>query len=506
MSKGQKMNLQLFAMKNLDLIQAKKTEIMQKMNQAIKDGNEEGFAQAFTEFSDMLQEAVLSEAKGLVQAADNHVLAGRGVRSLTSSETEYYQKLIDAMKSPNPKQALTELNVTMPETVIESVFEDISESHELLEAINFQPTGALTEFITSTLNGRQLATWGKLTGEIVKELSAGFMTINLAQKKLSAFLPISKAMLDLGPVWIDRYVRAQLSEAIYNGLEEGIIDGSGVDSPIGMRRNPNSALDPVEGYDVQPLVVLNELTPNSYGEIIAGLTVAPTGLQRIVREVLLIVSPSDYFSKIFPATTFRQPDGTYNNNIFPFPTRLVQSAYVPQGEAIVGLGKRYFMGLGTGKGGKIEYSDEYRFLEDERVYLTKLYGEGRPLDNSSFKRLDISNLKPTPWKVQVANLESSPVPIYPIADARLASLSIGSLTLSPAFNKSIFHYTAATTNATNTITAVAKDGEATVEILNGSTSVANGAAATWATGENIVTVTVTNGTADEAYTVVVTKS
>jgi len=34
------------------------------------------------------------------------------------------------------------------------------------------------------------------------------------------------------------------------------------------------------------------------------------------------------------------------------------------------------------------------------------------------------------------------------------------LTLSPAFNKSIFYYTATTENTTNTISAVAMDGEA----------------------------------------------
>jgi len=493
-------------LKNLDILNQKKMEILQKINQAVKDGNEEAFALAFNEFSELLQEAVLAEAKGLVHAADSHVLAGRGVRALTSTETEYYQKLIEAMKSSNPKQALTEIDVVLPETVIETVFEDIAEAHPLLDAITFQPTGILTEILVSALDGRQMGTWGKLTDEIIKELSAGFISIPLDKKKLSAFLPIAKAMLDLGPVWIDRYVRAHLSEAIFNGLEYGIIDGPGIDSPVGMRRNPNSALDPTDGYGLQPLVVINEITPESYGELIADLTVAPTGLQRIVREVLLIVSPSDYFSKIFPATTFRQTNGSYSNDIFPFPTRLIQSAYVPQGEAVIGLGNRYFMGLGTGKGGKVEYSDEYRFLEDERMYLTKLYGEGRPLDNTSFKRLDISNLKPTPWKVQVANLESAPIPIYQVSDARLASLAIGSLTLSPAFNKSVFVYTAATTNATNTITALAKDGEATVEILNGETPVANGAAATWATGENTLTINVTSGEETETYTVIVTKS
>ena len=501
-------------MKNMDKLAQQKAEIVAKINQAMKDNDEEAFASAFTQYTDILQEAVLAEAKGLVQAADNNILAGRGARPLTSEENTYYQKLIDAMRSKDPRQALTQLDLVLPETVIESVFEDITEAHPLLDAVDFQSTGALVEIIVSTLDGRQMATWGKLTDEIIKQLSAGFDTINLSQSKLSAFLPIGKAMLDLGPVWIDRYVRAHLSEAIFNGLESGIIDGSGIDAPIGMRRNPNSAKDPVTGYALQPARVLNEINPITYGALIADLTVAPTGLQRTVSEVVFIVSPLDYFTKIFAATTYRQQDGSYINNIFPFPTRLIQSVFVPEGEALIGLGKRYFMGLGTGKAGKIEYSDEYRFLEDERMYLAKLYGDGKPLDSSSFLRLDITNLKPTPTQVSVSNwppvtsvdVTNDPLNVNQVFDARLASLKIGALALSPAFNKSIMHYTATTTDATNKITAVAMDGEATIEILHGVTPAANGDSATWEAGNNTVIITVTSGTETETYTVVVTKS
>ena len=67
-------------------------------------------------------------------------------------------------------------------------------------------------------------------------------------------------------------------------------------------------------------------------------------------------------------------------------------------------------------------------------------------------------------------------------------------------------YTANTTNATNTITATPEDDDATITILNGETPVENGTAATWSDGANTVTITVKNGTAQEVYTVVVTKS
>ena len=67
-------------------------------------------------------------------------------------------------------------------------------------------------------------------------------------------------------------------------------------------------------------------------------------------------------------------------------------------------------------------------------------------------------------------------------------------------------YTATTTNATNTITATPTDAEASVQIMVGDTAVNNGTAATWATGENNVTITVTNGAITKTYSVIVTKS
>lgn len=509
-------------MKNMDLAKQQKEEIVTKINQAMKDGNEEAFAEAFIAYTELLQEAVIAEAKGLVQDADNQILSGRGARPLTSEETKYYQTIINAMKSSNPKQALADFNVILPVTVIDAVFEDLKEEHPLLDVINFMQTDALVEIIVNTQDGRHLATWDDLCTEIVKELTGGFKKLSLAQKKLSAFIPVCKAMLDLGPVWLDRYVRAILSEAIANGLEKGIIDGNGLKAPCGMRRDPNSPLDPVTGYLLTPLVPLNVITPESYGALIADLLISPNGLNRVITEVLLVVNPIDYYKKIGPATTVRKPDGTYANNIFPFPTKLVTSAYVPLDEAILGIGKRYFMGLGTGAGGKIEYSDENRFLEDERVYLTKLYGNGMPLDSNSFRRLDITNLKTHVTPVYVTNdplnvagnvgvtgdvgITGQPIEIAGINDARLSSLKIGALTLSPAFNKSVFVYTAATTDATNTITAIAKDGDATITIKVNNAAHTNGTAATWEAGENTVVITVLNDTEDETYTVTVTKS
>lgn len=413
-------------MKNKDTLQTEKTAILQKLNQAIRDGNEEAFAEAFTDFSMNIQESVMAEAQTMVQAADTGVLASRGVRQLTSEENKYYQAVIEAMRSSNPKQALTDLTTVMPITTIDAIFDELIATHPLLDVINFQNTSGLIEYFVNT-NTKQLATWGVLTATIVTELTSGFKKIPLTLMKLSAFLPVAKSMLDLGPAWLDRYVRAILAEATAFGLEEGIIAGTGKDMPIGMNRQVQDGVSVVDGvYPEKAPVVVNTLDPVTYGNLIGGMAVDSKGNPRVVNGIILIVNPADYLTKVMPATTIRAADGTFVNNVFPFPTKVIQSTEMPAGKAIFGLANRYFMGIGTAKSGKIEYSDDYKFLEDERVYLVKLYGTGLPLDNTAFVYADISGLVPSTQIVVVANYEQAlkPLTVTSIAGSTLTKTAI----------------------------------------------------------------------------------
>lgn len=493
---------------NLDLLKQKRTDILQKMATAVKDGKTEDYNSAFDEMCELISESVLAEAKGLIQSNDQSILASRGVRALTSEEQKFYQSFIDASKMSNPKQTLTGTDYVLPKTVIDSVFADIAALHPILDAIDFMSTAALTEILISTTSGT--AGWGDLTATIADELSAAFSKIDLSKKKLSAYMLIAKSMLDLGPEWIDRYVRACLVEALATALELGAVDGDGDGKPLGMTRALTGAVDGV--YPRKTAITVTALDALTFGTILNTLSQGPNSKRRAITEIIMVVNPADYFTKVMPATTVRSVDGSFTQNVLPFPTKIYQSAAVPTGHALFGLPKRYFAGLGTGKGGKIEYSDEYKFFEDQRAYVIKLYGDGRPLDANAFVYADISGLVPYVQKVYITNsdldvtLTNESVDVVSLSDARLASLAIGAKTLSPTFNKSIFAYTCATTDATNTITAVAKDSQATIVIKNGETPVTNGQAATWADGANTLTITVTSGAEEETYTVIVTKS
>ena len=91
-------------------------------------------------------------------------------------------------------------------------------------------------------------------------------------------------------------------------------------------------------------------------------------------------------------------------------------------------------------------------------------------------------------------------------------MTIGALTLTPAFKADVLEYAVTTTDATNKITATTDDPSAVIVITldDGVTEepvvIENSKAATWGSGENIVTITVTDGASVTEYTVTVTKS
>lgn len=106
---------------------------------------------------------------------------------------------------------------------------------------------------------------------------------------------------------------------------------------------------------------------------------------------------------------------------------------------------------------------------------------------------------------QVYNNWYSEVYIPSAPDATLASLTIGSISLTPSFSPDITSYTATTGNTTNTITATPNDDAASAVITVNDETVQSGSSVTWEEGENEVLVVVTNGTAVKEYTVAVTK-
>ena len=391
---------------------ANENAVSQKLAAAMKSGDEKQIQEAWDEFHKSVADQVKADFAELQESKDAAVLAQRGYRQLTTKETKWYQKVIEALKSNNPKQAFTAIigsdneEDLMPTTIIEDVYKHLREEHPLLKAINFQYVGYITKWILND-HSAQNAVWGKITDEIVKEITSSFKVVDIDQNKLSAYAIIELGMLDLGPTFLDGYIRAVLAEAIFAGLEEAIVAGTGVNMPVGLKKDIHEGVSysSTTGYPDKEKETVTSFAPAEYGALVAKMAVTENGRRRKFTEVGLICNMVDYLTKVMPATTVLNAEAKYVNNLFPFPTTVYISNELEDGDAILFLKDEYFMGMGGSKNGVIEYSDEYKFLEDQRVFKVKQYGAGRAFDNTSALYLDISGVSPA--FITVRNFEET---------------------------------------------------------------------------------------------------
>lgn len=477
-------------------------DVMREMVQAINSEDQDKASRLYEESMQLMKAQVRDELRQeRAEETDAAIMEARGFRRLTSAEQKFYTEFGQALSAKNAQQALANLKASMPETIINKVSEDLRTDHPLLKAITFIPTGANIKTIVNT-NGRQTAAWGELCDEIVKELAGGFKVVSSSLYKLSAFLPVCKQGFIFTTGWLDAYVRATLYEAAANGLEDKIVDGTGKDEPIGMTREVGPGVTVVDGvYPRKAKIKVQDLDIQTMGNLVAMVAKDENGKTRKVRGLLIVCNEIDYYKRVLPAIMILNPDGSYRNAL-PYPVTIIAvCGGLEEGEAVFGLGYRYFAAIGQDKEGQIDYSDHAWFLKDMRLYIIKLFANGFPLDNNAFLLLDISELQRIRYTVQIS--ENTPSNNH-----ALASLSLGAAALSPAFAAGTTSYTASTTNASNVLKAVPAEADAVVECKLGDTVVPNNSALTWAAGSNTVTVKVTSadGTGTTTYTVTVTKS
>ncbi len=376
------------------------------MADALREGSEEKFTQAFENFTQEIENNIKAEYETIKEETDSKILASRGYRQLTSKERIFYEKWIESAKSSNPKQAFIDLIESdgMPETIIEDVFVDLTTEHPLLSKIDFIYVKYLTQWLLNDQSTSNYA-WGEIDAKIVSEITAAFKNIKLEQAQLTSFMQIGLGMLELGPRFLDAYIRRSLKEVTAVGLEFGIAYGNGLNCMIGLSKNISKgvSIDTTKGYPNKTAIKVTDFTPKTYGSLVAKLAKSETEKKRSVTGLTMLVNPVDYLTKIMPATTVLNANGTYTNNLFPIPTDVIESEVIKDNEAILFLPKHYFVGIGHSKDGVITYSDEYKFLENVRTYKSIMYAAGKAKDNNVAVVLDISELNPSYLNVKLLN-------------------------------------------------------------------------------------------------------
>ena len=197
-----------------------------------KEGaTEQEQSQAFGNYFDTLQSEVANAVRAQVndEMLDRSILQQRGKNVLTSEETKFFNAVATSGGFSDDS--------ILPVTTQERVFDDLVQEHALLEAIGLENLGAVTRYIDA--DPTLTFAWGDLFGPIAGQIAAAFTDEEVGSLKLTAFAAIPNDMLELGPVWIERYVRTLLVESYSTGLEFGLVNGGGsvAKQPIGLIKN-----------------------------------------------------------------------------------------------------------------------------------------------------------------------------------------------------------------------------------------------------------------------------
>ncbi|MEN3130375.1 phage major capsid protein [Bacillus cereus] len=308
---------------------------------------------------------------------DRSIMQSRGANVLTSEEMKFFNTVVEegGFKSTE----------TLPKTTQERIFDDLVEDHPFLQHIGLENLGAVTEFIYGDPEGA--AVWGPLFDGIKGQLNATFRKDSISQLKLTAFIPLANDMLKLGPVWVERYVRTMITEAMKVGLERGFVAGTGKNEPIGLLKDPSGSV--VNGVypDKKPVGILTfEPGRKTINELKGVVKLLAKKLnadgsdadrpKNIAGKVVMVTNPFDTFD-IQANATIQNAAGVYVTSL-PFNPILTESVFVPQGRVLFFVKGQYVAAMGGTE--PIKKYEETLALEDATVYIAKQYATGKPKD------------------------------------------------------------------------------------------------------------------------------
>ncbi|MCS0789524.1 phage major capsid protein [Cytobacillus firmus] len=346
--------------------------------------------EAFQNYFDALQTEVVNSVRSQVndEMLDRSILQQRGQNVLTSEEMKFFNAAVldGGFKDDS----------ILPVTTQERVFEDLVQEHPLLEAIGIQDLGAVTRWITS--DPTKAYAWGQLFGGIAGQVNTAFSEEEFGQLKLTAFAVVPNDMLELGPVWIERYVRTLLVESYSTGLEYGYVNGTGANQPIGLMKNVDPDTNAVTTKTSSGTLTF---APSEYGETVAGelynvvtalSTDAEGNSRKVLNKIVMVVNPVDAIA-VQARNTIQTSTGQWVMAL-PYNIQVVESEEVPVGKALFFVKGQYLAAIAGGY--KLKKFDQTLAIEDATLYTIKQFANGKPKDNKTALVYDLNITFPAP--------------------------------------------------------------------------------------------------------------
>lgn len=347
-----------------------KKEIAEMLNTA--EDKSAAIADAMEKVAAETQQALIQQVVAEAERAshDAEYKKTLGLANLSEAEKIFFEKL-----KAGAKMAVTADQIDIiPTETVDRTLADVRTEYPITGLINFAPAN-VKHWLTGSKTGG--AVWGALTAALTSsgELSATITALNIEVNKLYAYCIIPKAIRDLEIGYVEKYFRAILKEAMYDGIVTGYLDGDGKVAPIGILRQIGTVGQ--DGTHTAKTVNAT-LTGFSPKQLTPVLTALSKNGKRAVREIVVIANPADVYAYVNPALYGDSISGGYVNKSF-MNTRVIEEPNMASGKAVITMPGVYTMGF---SGLKVNEYKETKALEDADLLIAKVYGNGRAEDDN----------------------------------------------------------------------------------------------------------------------------
>ncbi len=327
-------------------------------------------------------------------------------------------------------------------------------------------------------------------GERIKTTGVTWIFPKLIAKKLAVIIPVTKEKLEDTTIDVFNELQDSIAEAFYTAIDSAAIFGKGspfatsilgsVDA-IGAEVTDSASVN----LDISASDVMAKV--EEAGHEVSGWA-AGIGVKNRLRKLRDSSGAPIYI------------DGTDQTELYNQPIEFVRNGAWDKDKALAIAGEWKYSIVGVRDG------ISYEILKEATLQGT-LDADGKPLslaeqDMVAIKatmRIGYLCVKPEAFAALIPSGSVEP-------DTSLSALTVGSLSLSPSFNKSTFEYTTSGSVASVVVNGTATSSDSVVTVEAGGKVYDNGSSVKLNMGENVIKVNVSSKTYVDTYTVTVTRS
>lgn len=424
------------------------------------------------------------------------------------SEVKAFLDKLRSCKGSN--RAISGAELEIPIVFLELISENMYRYSKLLNRVRVRSVrGEARQTIAGTVPE---AIWTEMCGAI-NELSFVFNQITMDGYKVAGYVPVCNSLLEDTDIELASWIIEMLAESIAYATDKAILYGKGgsYNMPLGIvtrlaqtSKPSNYPANAPAWVDLHTSNLINIDGTSMTGAQFWSALVEASGntFNRYARGTMFWAMNSKTYAKLKSKLITFTATGDIVANLFgtlPIVTGDVDILeFIPDNDIIGGYGDLY---LWIDRASMvIDQSEHVQFIQDNTVFRGKARADGQPVIPQAFVGINIANTAVTTaidFAADTAN------------DADLQALSIGTNTLSPAFNADTLAYTIATANAdTAKVEVTTVQPAASVEIAYNGKNERNGGTVTLLKDgqPHPLTVTVKNGNAVKVYTINITRA